>query len=249
MAASDCAQFDRAVAFVSHPECPPISDKVKLQLYGLYKQVTVGDCNTSKPAMWNATARAKWGAWNNNAGKGTEDAMNEYVAIVQQSFPDWASGSRETTDAAKPSRLGFGPVMSMPSIEQDEEEHAQQDIQPSFHHHVSNGNLEGVRAMLNQDPSHALVIDEEGMTPLHWSADRGHFGVTELLVHHGAAIDLRDNSGDTALHNAALCGHSEVVELLLKKGASPSIANSSGETPRDVADDPSIHALFSQHAQ
>lgn len=36
------------------------SDKIKLQLYGLYKQATVGKCNTGKPALWDPSGRAKW---------------------------------------------------------------------------------------------------------------------------------------------------------------------------------------------
>jgi diazepam-binding inhibitor (GABA receptor modulating acyl-CoA-binding protein) len=37
-----------------------VPDAVKLQLYGLYKQATVGQCNTSKPAFWDRAGIAKW---------------------------------------------------------------------------------------------------------------------------------------------------------------------------------------------
>lgn len=36
------------------------TDKLKLQLYGLYKQALTGKCNTSKPGFWDPTGRAKW---------------------------------------------------------------------------------------------------------------------------------------------------------------------------------------------
>lgn len=36
------------------------SDEVKLRFYGLYKQATVGQCNTSKPGFWDLSGRAKW---------------------------------------------------------------------------------------------------------------------------------------------------------------------------------------------
>jgi diazepam-binding inhibitor (GABA receptor modulating acyl-CoA-binding protein) len=39
-----------------------LPDAVKLQLYGLYKQATVGQCNTSKPAFWDRAGVAKWQA-------------------------------------------------------------------------------------------------------------------------------------------------------------------------------------------
>lgn len=42
----------------SNPASVP--DAVKLKLYGLYKQATVGQCNTSKPAFWDRAGVAKW---------------------------------------------------------------------------------------------------------------------------------------------------------------------------------------------
>ncbi|RVW93712.1 Acyl-CoA-binding protein [Vitis vinifera] len=35
----------------------------KLILYGLYKQATVGNVNTSRPGIFNLRERAKWDAW------------------------------------------------------------------------------------------------------------------------------------------------------------------------------------------
>jgi acyl-CoA-binding protein len=37
-----------------------VPDQVKLQLYGLYKQATVGQCSAPKPAFWHRAARLKW---------------------------------------------------------------------------------------------------------------------------------------------------------------------------------------------
>ena len=36
---------------------------VKLKLYALFKQATVGPCNTPKPGMMDFVNRAKWTAW------------------------------------------------------------------------------------------------------------------------------------------------------------------------------------------
>jgi hypothetical protein len=41
------------------------------------------------------------------------------------------------------------------------------------------------------------------------------FQVTELLLHHGADPNIKNNQGQTALHLAAMYGHEEVVRLLL----------------------------------
>jgi acyl-CoA-binding protein len=37
-----------------------VPDSRKLQLYGLYKQATVGACDTAKPAFWDRTGCSKW---------------------------------------------------------------------------------------------------------------------------------------------------------------------------------------------
>lgn len=44
------------------------SDADRLALYGLYKQVTVGDNNTAKPGIFDLKAKAKWSAWNDRKG-------------------------------------------------------------------------------------------------------------------------------------------------------------------------------------
>lgn len=73
--------FDAAAEKVK--TLPTCSDGDKLELYGLYKQVTVGDVNTStfyitffnglslaRPGMMDFQGKAKWDAWNSR--KGTE---------------------------------------------------------------------------------------------------------------------------------------------------------------------------------
>jgi diazepam-binding inhibitor (GABA receptor modulator, acyl-CoA-binding protein) len=73
-------QFDFAVeqvrALPSSGNGP--SDKEKLKMYGLYKQVTVGDCDTAQPWAVQVEARAKWDAWNANKGTSKTNAMSAY---------------------------------------------------------------------------------------------------------------------------------------------------------------------------
>ncbi|KAI5062074.1 hypothetical protein GOP47_0022613 [Adiantum capillus-veneris] len=60
------------------------SDEDKLILYGLFKQATTGDCNTSRPGLLDLKGKAKWDAWNALKGKTKEEAMEDYItkAIV-----------------------------------------------------------------------------------------------------------------------------------------------------------------------
>jgi len=54
----------------------------QLQLYGLYKQATVGNVNIERPGMFNVAGKAKWNAWNANKGKPQEEAKAAYVELV-----------------------------------------------------------------------------------------------------------------------------------------------------------------------
>ncbi|KAJ3322227.1 hypothetical protein HDV06_003287 [Boothiomyces sp. JEL0866] len=54
-----------------------------LTLYALFKQATVGDCNTDRPGMLDFTGRAKWDAWNAIKGTSQADAETKYIAKVK----------------------------------------------------------------------------------------------------------------------------------------------------------------------
>ncbi|XP_073314036.1 acyl-CoA-binding protein-like [Primulina huaijiensis] len=55
-----------------------------LILYGLYKQATVGNVNTSRPGMFSMKERAKWDSWKADEGKSCEEAMSDYITKVKQ---------------------------------------------------------------------------------------------------------------------------------------------------------------------
>jgi len=57
------------------------TDEEKLQFYGLYKQATCGDCDTSQPWTVQFVERAKWDSWNANKGMKRNDAMLKYCDL------------------------------------------------------------------------------------------------------------------------------------------------------------------------
>lgn len=69
--------FKYATDQVSKSDGKSTNDE-KLKFYGLYKQATIGPCNTSQPWQINAKERAKWDAWNNLGKMSKEDAMVKY---------------------------------------------------------------------------------------------------------------------------------------------------------------------------
>ena len=60
-----------------------LADNDKLELYGLYKQGTVGDVNTERPGMMDFKGKAKWDAWKAKEGMSQDDAKAAYIAKVQ----------------------------------------------------------------------------------------------------------------------------------------------------------------------
>ncbi|KAL4660737.1 GA-binding protein subunit beta-1-like isoform X1 [Arapaima gigas] len=64
-----------------------------------------------------------------------------------------------------------------------------------------------------------FTTDWLGTSPLHLSAQYGHFSTTEVLLRAGVSRDARTKVDRTPLHMAASAGHPRIVEVLLKHGA------------------------------
>jgi len=80
---STAADFEAAAAHAASPACTGASNDQKIRLYGLFKQATVGDCETAQPGILDQKGRAKWAAWSALKGKAAEAAMEEYVMKVE----------------------------------------------------------------------------------------------------------------------------------------------------------------------
>ena len=77
------ALFIKAVAESKDLKDRPSNDTL-LQLYSFYKQATEGDANGEAPGMFDFVAKAKYEAWSSLKGKTKEDAMNEYIKLVEK---------------------------------------------------------------------------------------------------------------------------------------------------------------------
>ena len=77
-------QFEQAaVDSKSLPEKP--SNEVLLQLYSLYKQGSIGDVNSEPPSNpFDFVGKAKYEAWSSLKGKSAEEAMQEYINLVNK---------------------------------------------------------------------------------------------------------------------------------------------------------------------
>lgn len=74
--------FEQAVADSKNlPEKP--DNQTLLQIYSLYKQATAGDVEGKKPGFGDMVGRAKWDAWNALKGKSADEAMQEYIDLIE----------------------------------------------------------------------------------------------------------------------------------------------------------------------
>ncbi|KAG0766087.1 hypothetical protein G6F62_009312 [Rhizopus arrhizus] len=75
-------QFTTAAEEVHKLPTKPSNDEL-LELYGLYKQATVGDNKTSKPTF-DIKGRYKWDAWTKLEGMSQEEAEQKYIEFVEK---------------------------------------------------------------------------------------------------------------------------------------------------------------------
>ena len=76
------ASFEAAVANSKNLSERP-DNATLLKMYALYKQASVGDNPDQKPGFSDMVGRAKWEAWNSCKGTSNEDAMQQYIELIE----------------------------------------------------------------------------------------------------------------------------------------------------------------------
>jgi acyl-CoA-binding protein len=77
------AKFEQAVADSKNlPERP--DNQTLLKLYALFKQASSGDVDGKRPGFTDMVGRAKWDAWNELKGTAANDAMKQYVDLIDE---------------------------------------------------------------------------------------------------------------------------------------------------------------------
>ena len=93
-----------------------------------------------------------------------------------------------------------------------------------IHNAARNGNLNRVKAFLNQ----GVPVNSRnayGYTPLHEAAYSGRLSVVQELLKRGAHVNPRTIYGETPLHIAAFYRSPHIIHALMKAGANPKYGN------------------------
>ena len=76
------ARFEAAVANSKQLTERP-DNATLLKIYALYKQASTGDNTEKKPGFGDMVGRAKWDAWNGFKGTSANDAMQQYIDLIE----------------------------------------------------------------------------------------------------------------------------------------------------------------------
>lgn len=206
-----------------------------LYFYARYKQVTVGKCDTQKPSFYQLAEKAKWFAWSELGEMGRVEAQLQYIQRLTELCPEWAE-----SDAKEPTE-GWN-VVSSPVREA-----AVAPGEETVWDHVKEGRVEPLTLL---PLPLTAVVDEEGLTLLHWAADRGHTDIARILLDRDKGLlDMQDSEGQTALHYATSCGHKELVSLLISEGSDVAVKDNEGVTACNEDTDSEIRELFRQKTE
>ena len=74
-------EFEAAAADSKNLSERPDNDTL-LRIYALYKQGSAGDVEGRRPGFGDMIGRAKYDAWDKVKGLSREDAMQQYVALI-----------------------------------------------------------------------------------------------------------------------------------------------------------------------
>ncbi|HZF78872.1 MAG TPA: acyl-CoA-binding protein [Rubrivivax sp.] len=74
--------FEQAVADSKQLSEKP-DNMTMLKLYALYKQATAGDVEGKRPEFTDMVGRAKYDAWAEAKGKSSDEAMQDYIDLVE----------------------------------------------------------------------------------------------------------------------------------------------------------------------
>ncbi|QYF94262.1 acyl-CoA-binding protein [Massilia sp. PAMC28688] len=76
-------QFDQAQADSKNLSERP-DNMTLLKIYALYKQASAGDVDGKRPGFTDMVGRAKYDAWDGLKGISKEDAMQQYIDLIEE---------------------------------------------------------------------------------------------------------------------------------------------------------------------
>jgi uncharacterized protein len=108
-----------------------------------------------------------------------------------------------------------------------------QGVPLELHEAAALGQLQRVKELVENEPSHAKSYSPDGFPVLALAAVFGHLEVAEYLFGKGADVNAAatNGTGYNALTGAVASGHTAIVSWLLSNGADPNYRYGAGYSP------------------
>ncbi|CZR67992.1 uncharacterized protein PAC_17891 [Phialocephala subalpina] len=100
---------------------------------------------------------------------------------------------------------------------------------------AATGNFAIARVLLQFNASAESFNVRKQLSALHRAVEQGHEEIVNLLLRHGADVDLQNSNGETALFDAVVKGNSKLATLLLRNGANKDIQSKDGRSILTIA--------------
>jgi len=235
-------EFEEATKFVRGNIAATASSEDLLYFYARFKQAKEGVCKTAKPSFYQLSEKSKWSAWTALGNMERAEAMSQYVEKLSSLRSSW----RE--EVVKDPTEGWVSVSS-PVRAEETGDLTLWDLAKEGSLKDLTAVLDNLQSQVEEKLAEAVELselkDDEGLTLLHWAADRGQVDMASMLLSRDPRLlDARDGTGQTALHYAASCGHIQLARLLLDRGADQSLKDEDGVTACNGDTEQEIRELF-----
>ncbi|PVG02627.1 ankyrin [Serendipita vermifera] len=231
--------FHDAASFVStSPQLKNISNNIKLELYALYKIITVSRTpNTGRPSIFDMTGRAKWDAW----AKYSKEVSEMTIESVETRYLELCKGLGWVESGGGETSKGSSTQVASTSAAGNEEEEDVHKIDwdapydPSSDPHRNGGKAMGNAVSVLQQAEEDNFADQ---SRIHGIVLLGDLAKLETALSLDPKVDLneKDEFGYTPLHLAADRGFTSIVETLLKHGADRTILDADGFSATELAE-------------
>ena len=250
--------FDEAAAYLSDAHHIKLSSDQKLQFYAYFKQATIGPCDKPQPGLFEMVERAKWKAWKALGRMSKDEAVTQYVRLLDKIAPQWKEelGDMEDEDEeerkkrkAKGQEKDDGGLDIAPAVSRPVHEPDNQPITADLCHFAAEGDLKQLQSLLAAGTS-LTFTNPQHQSALHLAVDRGNEAVVDLLLNTARerrqladVLAQQDEDGMTALHYACVCEQEGCAVRLVEAGADPKAVNNEGETCWDAASEKMQHVM------
>ncbi|TRY53427.1 Acyl-CoA-binding protein ACBP with Ankyrin repeat [Cryptosporidium tyzzeri] len=240
------------------------SNEELLDLYGFYKQATVGDAPEKSGSFFSAFSmkdQAKSKSWASRKGMNPEDAANEYIKLIEKKNPQW----EETI--GKNSCMSLSNSTSRPLLESNldeeklevelkgvldqvlldpnfSEKNCSLSVFDAFCSQVNKNEVEFLKKILERYPFLSNSRSSEGSYALHLACDKGYSEIALILLKNGANPNVKDNFGDSPLHISVISEQESCVKVLLKHGADLKLTNDDGLTPIQLSENDQLKRIL-----